>query len=89
MACYLITFDVLSLQTREKLESQIREIDSRCWNGLSHVWMIKSDLSGLAVRSKLRLVSEETDKIIVVLLAGWAIWHGFDGDAEAWLLKHL
>ena len=89
MSCYLITYDAKSTDTRQALGDQIRALDGRCWNGVDNVWMIKSDETGLEIRKRLRSVIGQADKIIVALLAGWAIWHGFDGDAEAWLTKHL
>ena len=89
MSCFLVTFHVQCSDTRQRLEEQIRTIDGTCWNGLEHVWMINTALTGLQVRTQLRSVSGQADKIIVALLAGWAIWHGFDGDAEAWLTAHL
>ena len=89
MSCYLITYDAPSSETRKRLEDQIRALDAACWNGVDNVWMIKSDATGLEIRKRLRSVIGRADKVIVALLAGWAVWHGFDGDAEAWLKIHL
>lgn len=89
MACFLITYDTQSSETRQRLAGQIRALDATCWNGVDNVWMIKSDVTGLEVRKRLRSVIGRADKVIVALLAGWAVWHGFDGDAEAWLKLNL
>jgi len=89
MSCYLITYHAQSSETRVNLEDQIRGLDGTCWNGVDNVWMIKSDVTGLEIRKRLRSVIGRADKVIVALLAGWAVWHGFDGDAEAWLKTHL
>ena len=89
MSCYLITYHAQSFETRQALGDQIRALDGTCWNGVDNVWMIKSDETGLEIRKRLRSVIGRTDKVIVALLAGWAVWHGFDGDAEAWLKVHL
>ena len=89
MSCFLITFDIASVETRKGLEDRIRALDDTCWNGLEHVWMVNTLLTGLEIRNSLRKISGPADKIMVVLLAGWAIWHGFEGDAEAWLTANL
>jgi hypothetical protein len=89
MSCFLITFDVTSIETRRGWRIEFARSTALAGTVLEHVWMVNTLLTGLEIRNSLRSISGPADKIIVALLAGWAIWHGFEGDAEAWLTANL
>lgn len=53
------------------------------------VWIIDTNGPANEIRDRIRECLEDGEAVIVSVLAGYAAWHGFDGEATDWLLAHL
>jgi len=73
----------------KRLGNVLLGLSANCWNAFDDVWVVESELPATVLRDQIKRTLDEEVPVIVTLLAGHAAWHGFDGDATDWLLKHL
>ena len=86
---YLIAFKSDDEAAKADATSYLASISETCWNEFDGIWFVKSDRKAVEIRDRLRCLSGPNNGVAVALLAGFAAWHGFDAEAEKWLLKHM
>jgi hypothetical protein len=52
-------------------------------------WLLFTDLNGKTVRDALKRHLAPADRLLVAVLGGFAVWHGFEPHHEDWLLANL
>jgi hypothetical protein len=86
---YLATYCCGDDDRRGQIGEVVAGLSDNCWNVREDVWVIESDDHATKLRDQIRRHLLEDERVIVALLAGHAAWHGFDPEAEDWLLAHL
>jgi len=86
---YLVAFKSINEAARADAASYLESIAESHWTGFDGVWFMKSDKNAVEIRDRLKCLSGPNEGVAVALLAGFAAWHGFDTEAEEWLLKHM
>ena len=86
---YLVAFKSSNEAARADAASYLESIAESHWTGFDGVWFMKSDKNAVEIRDRLKCLSGPNEGVAVALLAGFAAWHGFDTEAEEWLLKHM
>jgi hypothetical protein len=86
---YLATYCCGDEDRRSQIDELVSGLSDNCRNVQDNVWIIESDDHATRLRDRIRRHLANGETVIVALLAGHAAWHGFDTDAEDWLLAHL
>lgn len=86
---YLATYCCSDESRRSTIGEVVAGLSDNSWNVREDVWVIESDEHATKLRDQIRRHMLENETVIVALLAGHAAWHGFDPEAEDWLLAHL
>ena len=86
---YLATYCCGDDDRRGQIGEVVAGLSDNCWNVREDVWVIESDDHATKLRDQIRRHLHKDETVIVALLAGHAAWHGFDPEAEDWLLAHL
>lgn len=86
---YLVAFKSSSEEAKGDAAAYLASISESCWDGFDGIWFVKSDKTAVEIRDRLKCLSGPNNGVAVALLAGFAAWHGFDAEAEKWLLKHM
>lgn len=59
------------------------------WHCLDSTWLVKTDLSCVQIRDRLRPYIDANDELLVATLTGVAAWTGFDKNCSDWLTSNL
>ena len=86
---YLATYCCGDDDRRGQIGEVVAGLSDNSWRVRDDVWVIESDDHATKLRDQIRRHLLEDERVIVALLAGHAAWHGFDPEAEDWLLAHL
>ena len=86
---YLVAFKSSDEAAKADAAAYLVSISESVWNEFDGIWFVRSDKTAVEIRDRLKFLSGPNNGVAVALLAGFAAWHGFDADAEKWLLKHL
>ena len=86
---YLATYCCGDDDRRGQIGEVVAGLSDNCWDVREDVWGIESDDHATKLRDQIRRHLLKDERVIVALLAGHAAWHGFDPEAEDWLLAHL
>jgi hypothetical protein len=86
---YLATYCCNDEERRGVIGEVVAGLADNCWNIRDDVWVIESEDHATKLRDRIKRHMLKDERVIVALLAGHAAWHGFDPDAEDWLLAHL
>lgn len=86
---YLVALKSDDEAAKVKTADYLASISETCLDGFNCVWFIKSDMKAVELRDAFKRFLEPNDRVAIVLLGGFAAWHGFDAESEKWLLKHL
>lgn len=86
---YVVSHDCSSIAEHQRAAAYIQSVSKSCWSHVDGVWFIDSDCSGVELRRGLKSALEQSARIVVAMLAGFAAWQGFDSDTEIWLARHL
>lgn len=86
---YLTTYCCGDDERRDLLSKVVTGLSDNCWNVQDDVWVIESEDHATKLRDRIKRHMLKDERVIVALLAGHAAWHGYDPDAEDWLLAHL
>ena len=85
---HLVAFKSSNEEARADAAAYLASISEPCWHEFEGIWFVKSDRKAVEIRDRLRFLSGPNDGVAVALLAGFAAWHGFDPDAQKWLLQN-
>ena len=86
---YLATYCCNSDDRRSRIGEVVAGLSDNSWNVRDDVWVLESEDHATRLRDRIKRHLREDESVIVALLAGHAAWHGFDPEAEDWLLAHL
>ena len=86
---YLTTYCCSDEDRHSRIGDVVAGLSDNCWKVRDDVWVIESDEHATKLRDRIKRHMRNDESVIVALLAGHAAWHGFDTDAEDWLLAHL
>ena len=86
---YLVAYRCADDERRNRLDEVVGRLAHDGWNVQEGVWIIRSNEPAIDLRDRLRQHLDDGEAVIVALLAGHAGWHGFDEQAESWLLANL
>lgn len=94
MATYLIGYDLNKegeqySVANARLRREIKASFGTWWAHLDSTFIVKSDLSAVAIRDRLREVIDRDDELLVACLSGEAAWAGFGDRASTWLKTHI
>lgn len=59
------------------------------WHCLDSTWIVKTDLTCVQVRDRLKVHIDSNDELLVAKLTGEAAWTGFDKQCSDWLKNNL
>lgn len=89
MTCYVVTFEVASEATRQKVHAQLKSYGAYCPVHAA-CWAIVTDQSAVSVRDKVMTVLEASDRVFVVRSGTEAAWSGtYGAENSEWLKKNL
>ena len=84
---YLVALKSDDEVAKAKTADYLASVSETCRDGFNGVWFIKSDKDAVELRDALKQFLDPNDWIAIVLLAGFAAWHGFDPGCGKWLLE--
>ena len=76
-------------ERQSRFDEIISGLAEHGWRMQAGVWIIEADEPATQLRDHIRHHLEACEAVIVALLAGHGAWHGFDAEAEDWLLANL
>ena len=89
MTCYIVTFEVETKETRDKLREALKKYRSFCPIH-RYCWAIMTDEKASQVRSDLSLLLQPTDRLFVIRSGTEAAWFNSYGEKnDTWLKKNL
>lgn len=92
METFLIGYD-LNKPRKEgdypNIISEIKTLFPNWWHHLDSTWIVKSDLTTVEIRDKLKSCLDDGDELLVVKLAGIGAWIGFNTNGSQWLKNNL
>jgi hypothetical protein len=89
MKSYLIGYDLnKSGQDYGSLIEQIKGLGT-WWHCLDSTWIVKSVLTAVEIRDKLKSYIDNNDELLVAKLSDEAAWIGFNTDCSQWLKDNL
>lgn len=89
MSCYIVTFDVATEATRERVRERLKSYGSFCPIH-KHCWAIMADKKASEVRDDVGTVLQPGDRLFVVRSGTAAAWrHSYGEKNDAWLKKNL
>jgi hypothetical protein len=62
---------------------------SAYWHHLDSTWIVRTDMTCVAIRDELTKLMDSNDEILVADLTGVAAWNGFNTDGSKWLKDYL
>ena len=86
---YLVAFKSSDEAAKVDAAAYLATISESCWKEFDGIWFVNSEKTAVEIRDRLKCLSGPSNGVAVALLAGFAAWHGFDADAEKWLLKYM
>jgi hypothetical protein len=86
---YLATYRCCDDDRRSRIGEVVAGLSENCWKVQDDVWVIETEDHATKLRDQIKRHLRENETVIVALLAGHAAWHGYDAEAEDWLLAHL
>ncbi len=90
MKTYLIGYDLNKTgKDYESLIQKIKDSFSMWWHHLDSTWIVKSNLSAVAIRDLLKPLIDVDDELLVVSLTGEAAWEGFTDKGSKWLFDNI
>ena len=76
--------------SREAAVSDVaRSLSDDCFKLRDGVWIVEAEGPATVMRDRIRAHLEEGDTVAVMLLAGHAVWDGYDREESDWLLARL
>ncbi|MEJ0092791.1 MAG: hypothetical protein WDN46_05020 [Methylocella sp.] len=90
MTIYVVGYDLHPKegQTYTKLENALKTFNNP-WHCLDSTWLVKTDLTAVALRDFLWQHMYVDDQLLVVTYSREAAWKGFSGDCATWLNSNL
>jgi hypothetical protein len=64
------------------------EVDN-WWHCLDSTWIVKTSLTTVELRDRLKPYIDSNDELLVAKLSGSAAWVGFDEQCSKWLKDNL
>ena len=86
---YLVAFKSSNEAAKADAAAYVASIAETFWTEFDGIWFLKTRKNAVEIRDRLRCLSGPTDGVAVALLAGFTAWHGFDANAQKWLLENL
>jgi len=86
---YLVALKPNDAGAKAGATSYLDSISETCWHEFDGIWFLKSDKSAVEMRDDLKRILGPNHRVAIAHLTGFAAWHGFDDEAETWLLRNL
>jgi hypothetical protein len=89
MKTYLITYDLTGpSENYEKFFDRLQTFPDWC-QCLDSLWVINSNATAVEIRDRLIAYIDESDKLIVLSLAGEGAWENLSDEHSDWLNTNL
>ena len=90
MKTYLIGYDLNKTgKDYESLIQKIKNSFSTWWHHLDSTWIVKSNLTAVAIRDMLIPLIDKDNELLIVGLTGEAAWTGFNDKGSKWLTDNI
>jgi hypothetical protein len=91
MASVLVGYDLNKPETSQDYKALINAIKGLgvWWHCLDSTWIIKTELTTVQIRDRLRAHLDINDELLVAKLTGEAAWVGFNDECSKWLSGNL
>lgn len=92
MKIYLIGYDLNRPRGEDDykdLIEKIKESFPTWWHHLDSTWLVKTDMTAVQIRDKLKPYLDKGDELLVARLSGEAAWTGFNDKGSKWLKDNL
>lgn len=67
----------------------IKALSGTWWHHLDSMWLLKTTLTCVSIRDRLRPYLDANDELLVVELGPTAAWAGFNAKGSNWLKNNL
>lgn len=74
---------------RDDVAEFIAQSWTESWRAFDNAWVIECNETAMEVRRLIEARLSNGDTLLVALLAGHAVWRGFDNESVDWLLARL
>jgi len=90
MRTYMIGYDLYRPgQNYDDLFEAIKSVANGWWHCLDSTWIVKSSLTPVQIRERLKPHLDSNDELLVALIGSPAAWTGFDKNCSDWLSNNL
>lgn len=90
MKTYIIGYDLNKTgQDYKDLIDKIKSEFTTWWHHLDSTWIVKSNLTAVEIRDRLKPFIDSNDELLVASLAGESAWAGFNDKGAKWLRDNI